>query len=381
MKIAILGTAYPYRGGIAAFNERLAKELIAEGHQLTIHTFKLQYPNFLFPGKTQFSSSKKPQNINIERRINSINPINWITTGLSLRKENYDIVIIPFWLPFMGASLGTLSRLLKSKKTQLLCIAHNIIPHELRIGDKILTRYFIKKIDGFLAMTQKVLDDLKVFDENSPKVLTPHPIYDNFGEIEPREKAIESLKLNQDYRYILFFGLIRDYKGLDLLLEAFSDTEIREKNIKLIVAGEYYSEQAPYKILIEKYNLEQDIIQVEQFIPDSEVHLYFNACDLVVQPYKSATQSGVTQIAYHFNKPMIVTDVGGLKEMCPDGKVGYVVSPNANEIKKAILKFFNKTNINKMIENINQIKEQYSWSIFTKKLLALTYSKKNNTTS
>lgn len=381
MKIAILGTAYPYRGGIAAFNERLAKELIAEGHQLSIHTFKLQYPNFLFPGKTQFSSDKKPQNINIERRINSVNPINWITTGLSLRKENYDVVIIPFWLPFMGASLGTISRILKSEKTQLLCIAHNIIPHELRLGDKMLTRYFIKKIDGFLAMTQKVLDDLNVFDKSGPKVLTPHPIFDNFGEIEPREKAIESLKLNQDYRYILFFGLIRDYKGLDLLLEAFSANEIREKNIKLIIAGEYYSNQAPYKKLIEKYNLEQDIIQVEQFIPDSEVHLYFNACDLVVQPYKSATQSGVTQIAYHFNKPMIVTDVGGLKEMCPDSKVGYVVSPHADEIKKAILKFFNKTNINEMIENINQIKEQYSWSIFTKKLLALTNSKKNNISS
>jgi len=381
MKIAILGTAYPYRGGIAAFNERLAKELIAEGHQLSIHTFKLQYPNFLFPGKTQFSSDKKPQNINIERRINSVNPINWITTGLSLRKENYDVVVIPFWLPFMGASLGTLSRLLKSEKTQLLCIAHNIIPHELRLGDKMLTRYFIKKIDGFLAMTQKVLDDLNVFNKSSPKVLTPHPIYDNFGEIEPREKAIESLKLNQDYRYILFFGLIRDYKGLDLLLEAFSANEIREKNIKLIIAGEYYSNQAKYKKIIEKYNLAQDIIQVEQFIPDSEVYLYFNACDLVVQPYKSATQSGVTQIAYHFNKPMIVTDVGGLKEMCPDSKVGYVVSPHADEIKKAILKFFNETNINEMIENINQIKEQYSWSIFTKKLLALTNSKKNNITS
>ena len=381
MKIAILGTAYPYRGGVAAFNERLAKELIAEGHQLSIHTFKLQYPNFLFPGKTQFSSDKKPQNINIERRINSVNPINWITTGLSLRKENYDVVIMPFWLPFMGASLGTISRILKSEKTQLLCIAHNIIPHELRLGDKMLTRFFIKKIDGFLAITQKVLDDLNVFDKSSPKVLTPHPIYDNFGEIEPREKAIESLKLNQDYRYILFFGLIRDYKGLDLLLEAFSANEIREKNIKLIIAGEYYSNQAPYKKLIEKYNLEQDIIQVEQFIPDSEVHLYFNACDLVVQPYKSATQSGVTQIAYHFNKPMIVTDVGGLKEMCPDSKVGYVVSPHADEIKKAILKFFNETNINEMIENINQIKEQYSWSIFTKKLLALTNSKKNNISS
>ena len=378
MKIAILGTAYPYRGGIAAFNERLAKELITEGHQLSIHTFKLQYPDFLFPGKTQFSSDKKPKSINIERRINSLNPINWITTGLSLRKENYDVVIIPFWLPFMGASLGTISRILKSEKTKLLCIAHNIIPHELRLGDKILTRYFIKRIDGFLAMTQKVLNDLNVFDKSSPKVLTPHPVYDNFGKIEPRTKAIKSLKLNPNYRYILFFGLIRDYKGLDLLLEAFSDTEIREKNIKLIIAGEYYSDPVPYKKLIEKYNLEQNIIQVEQFIPDSEVHLYFNACDLVVQPYKSATQSGVTQIAYHFNKPMIVTDVGGLKEMCPDGKVGYVVSPHADEIKKAILKFFNETNINEMIENINQIKQQYSWSIFTKKLLALTSFKKND---
>ena len=272
MKIAILGTAYPYRGGIAAFNERLAKELIAEGHELSIHTFKLQYPNFLFPGKTQFSSDKKPQNINIERRINSVNPINWIITGISLRKKNYDVVIVPFWLPFMGASLGTISRILKSEKTQLLCIAHNIIPHELRLGDKMLTRYFIKRIDGFLAMTQKVLDDLNAFDKSSPKVLTPHPIYDNFGEIQPREKAIKSLKLNQDYRYILFFGLIRDYKGLDLLLEAVSANEIREKNIKLIIAGEYYSDQAPYKKLIEKYNLEQDIIQVEQFIPDSEGH-------------------------------------------------------------------------------------------------------------
>ena len=184
--------------------------------------------------------------------------------------------------------------------------------------------------------------------------------------------------VNQDYRYILFFGLIRDYKGLDLLLEAFSANEIREKNIKLIIAGEYYSDKAPYKKLIEKYKLEQNIIQVEQFIPDSEIHLYFNACDLIVQPYKSATQSGVTQIAYHFNKPMIVTNVGGLKDMCPDGKVGYVVSPHADEIKKAILKFFNETNINEMIENINQIKELYSWSIFTKKLLALTNSKKNN---
>ena len=371
MKIAIIGTAHPYRGGIAAFNERLAKELLSEGHQITIHTFKLQYPDFLFPGKTQFSSEEKPKNLNIIRTVNAISPINWIFQGLSLRKEKYDVVIVPFWLPFMGASLGTITRLLKRKSTKVLCIAHNIIPHEKRIGDKALTSFFTKGVDGFLSMTEKVSKDLKTFEKNKPKVVSPHPIYDNFGKIETREKSLESLNLDSSYRYILFFGLIRDYKGLDLLLEAYSTQELREKKIKLIIAGEYYSDKTPYLELIKKYKLEKDIIQADKFIPDSEVHLYFNACDLVVQPYKSATQSGVTQIAYHFNKPMVVTNVGGLKEMCPDGKVGYVVNPNPHEIKNAILKFFDNKDSKEMIENIKEIKTQYSWSIFTKNLLSL----------
>ena len=371
MKIALIGTAYPYRGGIAAFNERLAKELLAEGHQITIHTFKLQYPNFLFPGKTQFSSEEKPKDLNIIRTVNSINPLNWIYKGLSIRKEKYDVVIVPFWLPFMGAALGTIIRLLNKKNTKILSIAHNIVPHESRIGDEALTSYFTKGVDGFLSMTEKVLNDLKTFDKNKPKVVSPHPIYDNFGEIEPRKKSLDSLSLDSSFRYILFFGLIREYKGLDLLLEAYSNQELREKKIKLIIAGEYYSDKSPYIKLIKKYKLDKDIIQVDKFIPDSEVHLYFNACDLVVQPYKSATQSGVTQIAYHFNKPMVVTNVGGLKEMCPDGKVGYVVNPKPNEIKDAILKFFDHKNSKEMVENIKEIKTQYSWSIFTKNLLSL----------
>jgi glycosyltransferase involved in cell wall biosynthesis len=376
MKIALIGTAYPYRGGIAAFNERLAKELIAEGHQLTIHTFKLQYPNFLFPGKTQLSSEKKPEKLNIIRSVNSINPFNWILTGLSLKKENYDLVIVPFWLPFMGAALGTIIRLLKGKNTKIISVAHNIIPHEKRTGDKILTNYFIKGIDGFLSMTQKVLNDLNLFDKSSPRVLSPHPIYDNFGEIKPRKEALEYLKLDPKYRYLLFFGLIRDYKGLDLLLEAFSTHELRENKIKLIIAGECYSDETLYQKLIEKYNLEKDIIQIDKFIPDSEVHYFFNACDLVVQPYKSATQSGVTQIAYHFNKPMIVTNVGGLKEMCPNEKVGYVVEPKADEIKNAILKFFKLSNTDEMVKNIKELKTHYSWSLFTKNLLSLMDSEK-----
>jgi len=376
MKIALIGTAYPYRGGIAAFNERLAKELIAEGHQLTLHTFKLQYPNFLFPGKTQFSSEEKPKDLNIIRTVNSINPLNWIHKGLSIRKEKYDVVIVPFWLPFMGASLGTIIRLLKGKNTKIISVAHNIIPHEARTGDKTLTNYFIKGVDGFLSMTEKVLNDLKTFDKNKPKVVSPHPIYDNFGDIKPRKQALDYLKLDPNYKYILFFGLIRDYKGLDLLLEAFATHELRDNKIKLIIAGEYYSDKTPYQKLIEKYHLEKDIIQIDKFIPDSEVHYFFNACDLVVQPYKSATQSGVTQIAYHFNKPMIVTNVGGLKEMCPNGKVGYVVEPKPNEIKSAILKFFRLSNVDEMINNIKELKAQYSWSLFTKNLLSLMDSEK-----
>jgi len=275
----------------------------------------------------------------------------------------------------VGASLGTIVKILKCQNTKVLCIAHNILPHEKRIGDKALTSYFVRGFDGFLCMTEKVLNDLKKIKKDKAIVLSPHPIYDNFGAIESKEKAKKILQLNSEYRYLLFFGLIRDYKGLDLLLHAFSDTELRKRKIKLIIAGEYYSDKTLYLNLIKKYQLQEDIIQINQFIPDSEVKHYFNACDLVVQPYKSATQSGVTQIAYHFNKPMIVTNVGGLKEMCPDGKVGYVVNPKSSEIKSAILKFFDDENSTRMTEHIKDIKKKYSWSIFTKSLLSLTNSK------
>ena len=270
----------------------------------------------------------------------------------------------------MGPSLGTLARIIKKNKhTKILSIAHNIIPHEARYGDKWLTKYFTNHVDGFLAMTQNVMNDLESFNTISPKVLSPHPIYDNFGESVEREEALRYLDLDNSYGYMLFFGLIRDYKGLDLLLEAFS--QINNKKIKVIIAGEYYSDKTTYKELIQKLKLEDKIIEVDKFIPDSEVNYYFSACDIVVQPYKSATQSGVTQIAYHFNKPMIVTDVGGLKEMCPDGKVGYVVPPQSDKIKDAILKFYESTEKNKMIENIKEEKKKYSWSNFTNVLFSL----------
>lgn len=367
MKIAIIGTAYPYRGGLAAYNERLAVEL-GKQHEVTVYTFTLQYPDFLFPGKSQYTDGPAPDNIKIVRCLSSVNPVNWFSTGRRINKEGYDLAIIGFWLPFMGPCLGTVGRLLNCP---VLSIVHNIVPHEPRPGDVAFARYYCGASDGFLSMTDAVHEDLKRFIGQKPSMISPHPIYDNFGEALDREVALKKLGLDPANRYLLFFGLIRDYKGLDLLLEAFGNTRFRNSGIKLIVAGEFYSDRTVYDDLITKHQLEEDITLADRFIPDAEVATFFSAADLLVQPYKSATQSGVAQIAYHFNKPMIVTNVGGLAEMCPDGRVGYVVEPDPAEIGAAIFRFFEDTDQVAMVEMIKEEKKKYSWKIMVDRLLAL----------
>ena len=372
MKIAIIGTTYPFRGGLAAYNERLARQFQNEGHEVSIYTFTVQYPNFLFPGKTQYSTDPAPEGLTIKRCVNSINPFNWLKVGKRIRQSNYDLVITKFWIPFIGPSLGTILRKVrKNKKTKVITIIDNIIPHESRFGDKALTKYFVKPIQAFVAMSQNVYEDLNIFDTQKPKTLSPHPLFDNFGAAIPREDALKTLKLSPDFRYILFFGLIRKYKGLDLLLEAFSDPRFRGSKIKLIIAGEYYSDKEEYMALIKKHQLQEDIVQIDKFIPDSEVATIFSAADLVAQPYKSATQSGVTQIAYHFDKPMIVTNVGGLSEMCPDGKVGYVTNPEPTELAEAMLKFYNSNEKDNFPQFIEAEKKKYSWEVLSQNIFTL----------
>lgn len=362
-KIIIIGTAYPYRGGLAAFNERLAKEYIYQGDDVEIFTFKLQYPKLLFPGKSQYSSELPPENLIIKRKLDSINPLNWIKIGKQLKKYNADIVIIKFWLPFMAPCFGTIGRIIrKNRKTKVVSILDNIVPHEKRIGDKIFTRYFVRSAQGFVAMSQSVMDDLSLFDKEKPRIMCPHPLYDNFGSKYIREDALSSLGLDNQYRYILFFGIIRAYKGLDLLIEAFYRLRKSSANLRVIVAGEFYEDEEKYKSLINNYDLENDIIIKGKFVPDSEVNLYFSACDIVAQPYKSATQSGVTQIAYHFEKPMLVTNVGGLAEIVPHNKVGYVVDTNPKDIAEALKDFFENNRQQEFEENIAIEKKKYSWS-------------------
>ena len=367
MKIVILGTAWPYRGGLAVYNERMAREFAAEGDEVSIYTFTLQYPSFLFPGKTQYSTEPSPQDLRIVRSLNSVNPFSWQKTGRAIRALQPDILIIKFWLPFMAPCLGRVARIVKrGGRTRVVSILDNIIPHEHRPGDRLLSRYFSRSVDGFVAMSESVLEDLNRFDTVKPRVFCRHPLYDNFGPKAFRDEALEFLGLDPGQRYMLFFGLIRDYKGLDLLLKAYADSRFRKMNVRLIVAGEFYSGSEKYLEMQKQLGLDDMIVWKSDFVPDSEVRYCFGAADIVVQPYKSATQSGVTQIAYHFEKPMLVTDVGGLAEIVPDGRVGYVVRPDEHAIADALVDFFSNNRQNEFTEGILAEKKQYAWSNMTR---------------
>ncbi len=360
--VKIIGPAYPYRGGIATTSERLAQEFASLGINVEIETFKLQYPSILFPGKTQYNNKPAPSDLIIRRTINSINPLNWIKVGLRLKRESPDLMIIRYWLPFLAPCLGSIAGITKKNKhTRIICLADNIIPHEHRPGDYFLTNYFVQRIDGLIAMSKSVLHESKIFRRNLPLGFCPHPIFDTYGEKLPVEIAKQKLGLEREFSYLLFFGFIRDYKGLDLLIQAFGDKRLRKYPVKLLVAGEYYSSPDPYLRLIREMELSEYIVLRTEFIPDNEVNIYFSAADLVVQPYKTATQSGVTQIAYHFEKPMLVTNVGGLSEIIPDGKVGYVVEPDVDSITEALDDFYKNKRAGLFGSNVVEEKKKFSW--------------------
>ena len=364
MNVVIIGPAYPLRGGLATYNERLARAFVAAGDTVRIITFSLQYPDFLFPGQTQLSTESGPTDLEIEVSLNSTNPLSWWQVGRRLRREKPDLVVFRFWLPFMGPALGTVARLARQNgHTRCVAITDNVIPHEKRPGDGPLARYFLSACDGFVTMSRSVLADLKQLGYGEkPAFYRPHPLYDNFGPAMPQRLAQQQLRLEAPGLYFLFFGFIRAYKGLDLLLEAFADARLTALPAKLIIAGEFYEDAAPYEALILKYKLENRIIRATDFIPNEKVGAYFCAADLIVQPYKNATQSGVSQIAYHFERPMLVTDVGGLAELIPDGEVGYVVAPTAAAIADALVDYATHPAKKPAFEEgTRRLKQQFSW--------------------
>ncbi len=361
-RILLVGPAHPYRGGIADFNERLAIELQKQQNEVEILSFSLQYPSFLFPGKSQTSQGNPPPGIKIYSEINSINPFNWIFTGIKIRRRNYDLIIFRYWLPFFGPAFGTISRIAKKKATSIIAITDNGIPHEKRFADKAMGKYFLQTCQGFLSMSKAVCDDLRKLGMKQPMALTPHPMYDIYGEAVPRKEALKKLGLSAQYTYILFFGFVRKYKGLDLLLKAFAN--VTNPTLKLIIAGEYYEDASYYEQLILNYHLTERVIHYGKFIEDKEVPLFFCAANLLVQPYRSATQSGVAQIAYFYNLPMIVTNVGGLAEIVPNGKTGYCVNPEIEEIANAIEQYFEKKQESAFRQAITTEKKRFTWEKF-----------------
>lgn len=370
-KIVIVGTTFPYRGGLAAFNERMALQFQAEGDDVSVETFTLQYPAFLFPGKTQYSNGEAP-NLKINRSISSVNPFNWKNVGLQIAKQNPDVVIFAYWMTFMAPCYGKIAKTIKRNcGAKCIALVHNMIPHEPSVLDMMIPYVFVNQIDAFFSLSASVARDIERYEKSpKPKSVSPHPIYDHYGEKISRHEALQILNLPDEKKYILFFGFIRDYKGLDLLLEAMADERIATSNIQLLVAGEFYSNEKKYKELTEKLGL-QNVTWFSEYIPNDKVNLYFCATDVIVQPYKSGTQSGVTQVGYHFEKPMIVTNVGGLAEIIPNGKVGFVVEPNAQSIADAIVRFFEKDDTTYFEENIREEKKKYAWNILTKKMRSL----------
>lgn len=361
-KIVILGSAHPLRGGISAFNERLAKELIEQGNEVILYSFSLQYPNFLFPGKSQFTTDDAPLGLDIRVKVNSVNPLNWLSVGLEIKKIKPDWVIVGYWLPFMAPCLGTISRIIRRNKfSRIFSVVHNMIPHEKRIGDTFFSSYFTNSVDAFVAMSSIVLADIGKFDKQKPRVFSPHPLYDNFGEKLPRQKAAELLGLSSDAKYFLFFGFIRAYKGLDILLEAMADDRVKKLGIKCIIAGEFYEDADRYLEMIKSLGISENMILRTDFIPNDEVSQFFSLADLVVQPYKSATQSGVTQIGFHFEVPMLVTNVGGLKDIIPHGKVGYVTDTNASSVADAMVDFIDNNRAADFKHNLIEEKKRYHW--------------------
>lgn len=371
MKVILIGPAFPLRGGIADFNEALATSLLEQNIDTVIYSFYYQYPKILFPGTSQFTEGKGPEKLKINSTISSINPYSWWKTAKAIAAEKPDLVVIRYWLPFMAPALGTIAKYLKKKKISIIAIADNVIPHEKRTGDKQFTQYFVNQCKGFITMSKEVERQLSQFTPTNKKICLPHPIYNIFGTRIPKKEARVTLNLPIEERIVLFFGFIRAYKGLGLLLEAMADPQVRGRKIKLVVAGEFYEDNKPYLEQIKSLGISGSIILHTSFIEKEKVRVYFCAADMIIQPYMSATQSGITQIAYYFGRPMLVTNVGGLSEIVADKRVGYVTEKNSASIVKSLIDFYDNNREKDFSNNVDIDKEKFSWKSFTNGLLKL----------
>ncbi|MEO0741687.1 MAG: glycosyltransferase [Bacteroidota bacterium] len=364
LHVALVGPAPPYRGGIAHFLESTARRLRARGHIVEVVTFTRQYPELLFPGKTQYAEdggvSDEPGAVQV---LDSIGPVSWWRTARHLRSWQPDVVVFMQWMPFFAPAFGTVARQVRKDDARVLAVVHNALPHEPRPGDHALMRYFLKATDGLVVLSDSVRADLArlgVDEAQTPVRQVRHPVYDHFGDPLPKTEARQRLSLPAAAPVLLFFGFVRAYKGLDVLLDAMPTVLERVPEARLVVAGEFYEDEAVYR---ERAAPLGDAVRFDaDYIPDADVATYFSAADVVVQPYRSATQSGVAQIAFHFARPVVTTDVGGLAETVPDGEAGLVVPPeDPAALAAALVRFFDDGLAEPLAEGVRRERARYSW--------------------
>jgi glycosyltransferase involved in cell wall biosynthesis len=361
MRITIVGTAHPLRGGIAHYNALLYREL-SKKHHVDIITFTRQYPDFLFPGKTQIDGGGTGDfEVPSRMLVDSISPLNWLRVGRMIRREAPDLLLFKYWLPFFGPCFGTIARMAcRGTRTRVVYICDNVIPHEKRPGDLLFTRYAFGRADGFIVQSASVEKDLKTLFPGAHSILVPHPIYHGFGAPVPAAQARKAVGVTGK-NVLLFFGYVRKYKGLGVLLEAMALLKNR-LDLELLVVGEFYDDEAPYRDRIRSLGLEGHVTVRSDYVPNDEVKNYFSAADAVVLPYSSGTQSGIAQIAYNFDVPVIATTVGGLAEAVRDGETGVLVPPdNPPALADGIVRFFTALDHAKLRARVSEEKRRYSW--------------------
>jgi glycosyltransferase involved in cell wall biosynthesis len=375
MRIVIVGTAHPIRGAMAQLNTILGWHL-SKNHSIEIVSFKRQYPKIFFPGKTQIDPSGPLFKLPIKPLIDSINPITWIKAARHINSRQPDLVIFRYWLPFFAPCFGVISFLVRRHtNTKVLFICDNVVPHERRPGDSALTRFAFRFVDYFIVQSKSVEQDLQRFIPSARYVVVPHPIYNVFGGLLPKTEARRQLRLSDEH-VILFFGYVRQYKGLHLLLDALQ-LVIKQIPVKLLVVGEFYENEESYRRKIQDLGLTDYVMVYSHYIPNEQVAIYFSACDVVVLPYISATQSGIVQLAYNFDKPVIATDVGGLAEVVIDGVTGFIVPPSDPvRLSQAIVRYYQEARELDFTKNVGAEKGRYSWDRMVQAIEAFVIERK-----
>jgi glycosyltransferase involved in cell wall biosynthesis len=361
-RFTLVGTAHPYRGGIAHFIEIMYHGFLKRGHNASIVTFTRQYPGLFFPGKTQLVEEPVENPVPTQPMIDTINPFSWIKTATYLRRHRPDALIFKYWMPFFAPAFGTIARSARKNGIRIFTVVDNALPHEKRLFDRQLSAYFLNANDGLVVMSDSVERDIRSLGIEKPIRRVAHPVYEIFGKPVEQKKARDQIHLPRDKKIILFFGFIRRYKGLHVLLQAMPQIVKALPDLHLVVAGEFYDDEAFYRRILQQHQLEEHVSWYNDYIPEEDVYKFFSAADLVVQPYVSATQSGVAQIAYNFNQPLVVTDVGGLAEIVPHNKAGLVVPPqDPQALAKAVIRFFDEKMRDELVKGVKTEKQKYSW--------------------